>query len=53
MAGLRQLATIESLVDFITMPPTQSVRESELAVIPLDHHVPYGFHGNFYPQTFV
>jgi all-trans-8'-apo-beta-carotenal 15,15'-oxygenase len=26
--------------------------EQELAVIPLEHHVPFGFHGNFYPQTF-
>ncbi len=26
--------------------------QRELAVIPLEHHVPYGFHGNFYQQTF-
>jgi all-trans-8'-apo-beta-carotenal 15,15'-oxygenase len=25
----------------------------ELAVIPLKHHVPFGFHGNFYNKTFV
>jgi all-trans-8'-apo-beta-carotenal 15,15'-oxygenase len=25
----------------------------ELAVIPLDHHVPFGFHGAFYRETFV
>jgi all-trans-8'-apo-beta-carotenal 15,15'-oxygenase len=27
--------------------------ERELAVIPLDHHVPFGFHGRFYSQTFT
>ncbi|MFT4613144.1 MAG: all-trans-8'-apo-beta-carotenal 15,15'-oxygenase [Bacteroidia bacterium] len=27
--------------------------EAELAVIPLDHHVPFGFHGHFYHDTFV
>jgi all-trans-8'-apo-beta-carotenal 15,15'-oxygenase len=27
--------------------------ERELAVIPLNHHVPFGFHGGFYEQTFV
>jgi all-trans-8'-apo-beta-carotenal 15,15'-oxygenase len=27
--------------------------EKELAVIELDHHVPFGFHGGFYQQTFV
>lgn len=27
--------------------------QQELAVIPLDHHVPFGFHGNFYRQTFI
>lgn len=26
--------------------------EKELAVIPLAHHVPFGFHGNFYQTTF-
>ena len=26
--------------------------ERELAIIPLDHHVPFGFHGGFYQQTF-
>jgi all-trans-8'-apo-beta-carotenal 15,15'-oxygenase len=26
--------------------------QRELAVIPLDHHVPFGFHGNFYPEVF-
>ncbi|MDX1733486.1 MAG: carotenoid oxygenase family protein [Halioglobus sp.] len=25
----------------------------EVAVIPLSTHIPFGFHGNFYPQTFV
>jgi all-trans-8'-apo-beta-carotenal 15,15'-oxygenase len=25
----------------------------ELAVIPLDHHVPFGFHGGFYEETFI
>ncbi|MEZ5501267.1 MAG: carotenoid oxygenase family protein [Halioglobus sp.] len=25
----------------------------ELAVIPLEHHVPFGFHGGFYRETFV
>ena len=25
----------------------------ELAVIPLREHIPFGFHGNFYPRTFV
>jgi all-trans-8'-apo-beta-carotenal 15,15'-oxygenase len=25
----------------------------ELAVIPLDHHVPFGFHGGFYSETFA
>lgn len=25
----------------------------ELAVIPLDNHVPFGFHGGFYRETFV
>ncbi len=25
----------------------------ELAVIPLRHHIPFGFHGNFYPRTFT
>ena len=27
--------------------------QRELAVIPLQHHVPFGFHGGFYPETFV
>ena len=27
--------------------------QRELAVIPLDHHVPFGFHGGFYPETFI
>jgi len=27
--------------------------QRELAVIPLDHHVPFGFHGGFYAETFV
>jgi all-trans-8'-apo-beta-carotenal 15,15'-oxygenase len=27
--------------------------QRELAVIPLEHHVPYGFHGNFYDETFI
>ena len=27
--------------------------QRELAVIPLQHHVPFGFHGGFYPQTFI
>jgi all-trans-8'-apo-beta-carotenal 15,15'-oxygenase len=27
--------------------------QRELAVIPLENHVPYGFHGNFYNQTFI
>ncbi|MCB1703640.1 MAG: carotenoid oxygenase family protein [Halioglobus sp.] len=27
--------------------------QRELAVVPLTHHVPFGFHGNFYEQTFV
>tara|TARA_R110002072_G_scaffold121605_3_gene255596 strand:- start:1757 stop:3241 length:1485 start_codon:yes stop_codon:yes gene_type:complete len=27
--------------------------QRELAVIPLTHHVPFGFHGHFYGQTFV
>jgi all-trans-8'-apo-beta-carotenal 15,15'-oxygenase len=27
--------------------------DKELAVIPLKHHVPFGFHGGFYPQTFI
>jgi all-trans-8'-apo-beta-carotenal 15,15'-oxygenase len=27
--------------------------QKELAVIPLDHHVPFGFHGGFYQQTFI
>ncbi|MCB1688419.1 MAG: carotenoid oxygenase family protein [Halioglobus sp.] len=26
--------------------------QREMAVIPLEHHVPFGFHGNFYKQTF-
>ncbi len=26
--------------------------QRELAVIPLDHHVPFGFHGGFYPEVF-
>jgi carotenoid cleavage dioxygenase-like enzyme len=25
----------------------------EVAVIPLKEHIPFGFHGNFYNQTFV
>ena len=27
--------------------------EREIAVIPLDNRIPFGFHGNFYPQTFL
>ena len=27
--------------------------QRELAVIPLDHHVPFGFHGGFYQETFI
>ena len=27
--------------------------QNELAVIPLDHHVPFGFHGSFYQETFI
>jgi all-trans-8'-apo-beta-carotenal 15,15'-oxygenase len=27
--------------------------QRELAVIPLNHHVPFGFHGGFYQETFV
>lgn len=27
--------------------------QEELAVIPLDHHVPFGFHGGFYEDTFT
>jgi all-trans-8'-apo-beta-carotenal 15,15'-oxygenase len=27
--------------------------QRELAVIPLEHHVPFGFHGGFYAQTFI
>jgi all-trans-8'-apo-beta-carotenal 15,15'-oxygenase len=27
--------------------------EREIAVIPLQHHVPFGFHGSFYPQIFL
>ena len=27
--------------------------EEALAVIPLDHHIPFGFHGGFYPQVFI
>ena len=27
--------------------------QRELAVIPLEHHVPFGFHGGFYSETFV
>ena len=27
--------------------------QREVAVIPLRHHVPFGFHGNFYPQVFT
>jgi all-trans-8'-apo-beta-carotenal 15,15'-oxygenase len=27
--------------------------QHELAVIPLEHHVPFGFHGCFYDETFV
>ena len=27
--------------------------DRELAVIPLEHHVPYGFHGGFYQQVFI
>ncbi|CAA0079478.1 Apocarotenoid-15,15'-oxygenase [Halioglobus japonicus] len=27
--------------------------QRELAVIPLEHHVPFGFHGHFYQDTFV
>ncbi|MBK6508309.1 MAG: carotenoid oxygenase family protein [Haliea sp.] len=26
---------------------------TEIAVIPLEHHVPFGFHGGFYSETFV
>ncbi|MCP5128592.1 MAG: carotenoid oxygenase family protein [Pseudomonadales bacterium] len=26
--------------------------QDEIAVIPLHHHLPFGFHGNFYHQTF-
>lgn len=26
--------------------------QQELAVIPLEHHVPFGFHGGFYRETF-
>jgi carotenoid cleavage dioxygenase-like enzyme len=27
--------------------------QRELAVIPLDHHVPFGFHGGYYGETFI
>tara|TARA_R110002049_G_scaffold222206_9_gene393815 strand:+ start:1151 stop:2629 length:1479 start_codon:yes stop_codon:yes gene_type:complete len=27
--------------------------QRELAVIPLEHHVPFGFHGHFYTETFI
>ena len=27
--------------------------QRELAVIPLDHHVPFGFHGSYYAETFI
>jgi all-trans-8'-apo-beta-carotenal 15,15'-oxygenase len=27
--------------------------QRELAVIPLNHHVPFGFHGGFYQETFI
>ncbi|MFT5099511.1 MAG: all-trans-8'-apo-beta-carotenal 15,15'-oxygenase [Planctomycetaceae bacterium] len=27
--------------------------DREVAVIPLDHHVPFGFHGGFYSETFL
>ncbi len=27
--------------------------QKEVAVIPLQEHIPYGFHGNFYSETFV
>lgn len=27
--------------------------QQELAVIPLEHHVPFGFHGGFYQETFI
>ena len=27
--------------------------ERELAVIPLEHHVPFGFHGGFYQEVFI
>jgi all-trans-8'-apo-beta-carotenal 15,15'-oxygenase len=30
-----------------------SEMQTELAVIPLQHHVPFGFHGGFYSETFV
>ena len=36
----------------IVLLDAKDMRE-EVAVIELDHHVPFGFHGNFYPETFV
>lgn len=27
--------------------------QKEVAVIPLEHHIPFGFHGSFYNETFV